>query len=326
MTTIHFEEFQASSAENSLFVAEKGYIETACANGLDLSVRVTSELFGGRDFLRISPSAVVAEFDNTTSRNLPFRVDKVKDIVSKHAPPKGNFRVILVLKEPSQVLPAGLAVSRLWPLYNKKSKVETRKVTIQFRLPVEMKIDIAELQNLGDSIRKAQLLMDTPCSELCTTDYVQEATKMVESLKNEFVSIEVIQGEQLKREFGGIYGVGKAASNPPALVVLKYNPVGATKTVALVGKGIVYDTGGLSLKSTAGMCSMKFDMGGSAAVFGAFQSLVKSRVQKNVFGLLCLAENAIGPNATRNDDILYMYSGKTVEVNNTDAEGNGILI
>ncbi len=89
----------------------------------------------------------------------------------------------------------------------------------------------------------------------------------------------------------------------------------------MVGKGIVYDTGGLSLKQTSGMCGMKHDMGGSSAVFQSFEVLVRQKVQKKVYALLCLAENAIGPLAVRNDDILYMYSGKTVEVNNTDAEG-----
>lgn len=85
----------------------------------------------------------------------------------------------------------------------------------------------------------------------------------------------------------------------------------------MVGKGIVYDTGGLSLKPTASMCGMKHDMGGAAGVFSAFEVMVRQKIKHNVHCLLCLAENAIGPQAFRNDDILYMYSGKTVEINNT---------
>jgi probable aminopeptidase NPEPL1 len=128
-----------------------------------------------------------------------------------------------------------------------------------------------------------------------------------------------------KLGFGGIYGVGKSAATPPALVILSYVPTTASKSIALVGKGIVYDTGGLSLKSTASMCTMKHDMGGAAGVFSAFEIIVKQKINISVYCLLCLAENAIGPNAMRNDDILYMYSGKTVEVNNTDAEGRLVL-
>ena len=319
MTEILFQRFQPKVLLDSLFVAEKGFLEIACNQGLEIG-KISKEHFLGRDYHRLSPTVLLAEFDNTTSRNLPFRVDKLKDLVAKHSPTKGDFRVVIVLKQQSELTLAGLALARLWPLYNKKSNAESRKVVVEFYVPNGGEYDLAELQILSDSIRKAQLLMDTPCSELNVTEYVEEARKMAASLGKE-VSIQVIQGEELKKSFGGIHGVGKASNHPPALVVLKYTPQGASKTFALVGKGIVYDTGGLSIKGTAGMCGMKFDMGGSAAVFGAFQSLVKMKIQKNCYGLLCLAENAIGPNATRNDDILYMHSGKTVEVNNTDAEG-----
>merc|ERR1712136_421546 len=109
--------------------------------------------------------------------------------------------------------------------------------------------------------------------------------------------------------FGGIYGVGKAAVNPPALAVLSYKPKGATRTVAWVGKGIVYDTGGLSIKGKTAMPGMKRDCGGAAAILGVFR----------------LAENSVGPLATRPDDIHTLYSGRTVEINNTDAEGRLVL-
>jgi len=100
----------------------------------------------------------------------------------------------------------------------------------------------------------------------------------------------------------------------------------ATKeNVALVGKGIVYDTGGLSLKSKTGMCCMKHDMAGAAGVLGGFFTAVELKVKKKVHCIICLAENAIGPASFRNDDILSMYSGKTVEVNNCDAEGRLVL-
>ena len=108
---------------------------------------------------------------------------------------------------------------------------------------------------------------------------------------------------------------------PPRLLVLDYKPPGAKRTFALVGKGVVYDTGGLSLKATAGMSSMKGDMGGGAAVVGAFHALASTGFGQRVVAAVPLAENAIGPNSYRNDDIIVMHSKKTVEINNTDAEG-----
>jgi probable aminopeptidase NPEPL1 len=93
----------------------------------------------------------------------------------------------------------------------------------------------------------------------------------------------------------------------------------------LIGKGIVYDTGGLSLKQTLSMCSMKGDMGGAAATTGAFYVLAATKSRNHVLCAVPLAENAIGPGAYRPDDILTMHSGKTVEINNTDAEGRLVL-
>ena len=121
----------------------------------------------------------------------------------------------------------------------------------------------------------------------------------------------VIRGEELKHQgFGGLYGVGRAAEHPPALIVLSHLPGGATETVAWVGKGIVFDTGGLSLKSKEGMCRMKRDCGGAATILNAFYLAVKQGFTQNLHAVLCVAENAIGPLATRPDDILSMYSGK----------------
>jgi probable aminopeptidase NPEPL1 len=93
----------------------------------------------------------------------------------------------------------------------------------------------------------------------------------------------------------------------------------------LVGKGVTYDTGGLSIKGKSAMPSMKADMGGAAATLAAFRTLATTRSKHKITLLLCLAENAVGPASYKPDDILTMHSGKTVEVNNTDAEGRLVL-
>ena len=138
--------------------------------------------------------------------------------------------------------------------------------------------------------------------------------------------MDVVAGEALRdKGYGGLWGVGKAAAEPPALCVLSYVPAAAAKSVCLVGKGIVYDTGGLAIKSVAGMCGMKMDMGGAAALMGAFEAAVAIGTDAIVHCCLCLAENAVGPGAFRNDDVLTFFSGVTCEVNNTDAEGRLVL-
>merc|ERR1712063_203942 len=193
---------------------------------------------------------------------------------------------------------------------------------------------LKELKITTESVRQAAGLVDQPCNECNTTFMVNRAKELVEELgADETVTGKVTMeklciGEDLEAEgFGGIFGVGKAAANPPALVVLKYEPniQPPTQTVAWVGKGIVYDTGGLSMKTKTTMPGMKRDMGGSAAILEAFRAAARIGSDKRIYAVLCLAENAVGRLATRPDDIHRLYSGVTVEINNTDAEGRLVV-
>jgi len=285
---------------------------------------------------------ILAQYENKLSRNMGhIRSDLIQKEIAKHIPKNGDASVTICVKDKKEAFAAGIDASRCFPLYNQKTSnkkdeakeevPKDRKVFITFMIEnKEEQVDFQELQVLSENIRNTQRMVDTPPSELNTTEFVKEAKDLAESLNKNSplskVEVKVISGEDLNAQgFGGIYGVGKAAECPPALVVLSYTPEKAEKTVALVGKGIVYDSGGLSLKPTTGMCHMKTDMGGAAAVFNAFASVVQNKLNVNVHALLCLAENAIGPKSFRNDDILHMYSGKTVEINNTDAEGRLVL-
>ncbi|KAI0244652.1 putative aminopeptidase npepl1 [Massospora cicadina] len=191
-------------------------------------------------------------------------------------------------------------------------------------------VNIEEIQCAADAIRLASRLTDTPCSELHTEAYISEIQKAVSELPQpSLVEIKIINGHDLEvNGFGGLWGVGKAAVHLPALVVLTYtpsSPADKPKNIALVGKGICFDTGGLSLKSTTSMPTMKGDMGGSAATLGAFLASVRLQTPHKLHAVLCLAENSVDQLSMRPDDIITLYSGKTVEVNNTDAEGRLIL-
>jgi leucyl aminopeptidase len=125
--------------------------------------------------------------------------------------------------------------------------------------------------------------------------------------------------------FGGIVGVGQGSANPPRLVRLTYSPRGAKTHLALVGKGITFDSGGLSIKPSAGMATMKSDMAGAAAVVAATFAIAELGLPVKVTTVVPMAENSVSGTSTRPGDVLTMYGGSTVEVLNTDAEGRLVL-
>ncbi|CAG9793071.1 unnamed protein product, partial [Diatraea saccharalis] len=184
--------------------------------------------------------------------------------------------------------------------------------------------ELNTIQHAADAARLAARITDTPANIMNVDKFIEEACAVAKDL--DIAEPLIIRGEELReRGMGGLYGVGKAAACPPALVVLSYTTNAPAQTVAWVGKGIVYDTGGLSIKARTSMVGMKGDCGGAAGVLGAFMTAVRARPTVNLHAVLCLAENAVGPNATRPDDIHQLYSGRTVEINNTDAEGRLVL-
>jgi probable aminopeptidase NPEPL1 len=178
----------------------------------------------------------------------------------------------------------------------------------------------SKMSNVALGIQLARRLVDAPCNELDTMAFVEQAKAVVHGVN--YVSTLVIKGKELKEKgYGGLYHVGKAAVHPPALVVLSYVPPAFKdeKSVVLVGKGVVFDTGGLQIKPKPTMPGMKRDMGGAAAVLSAFGAFVRSApnqpgIKRPVHAILCLAENAVANHALRADDIITLYSGKTVEV------------
>jgi leucyl aminopeptidase len=128
-----------------------------------------------------------------------------------------------------------------------------------------------------------------------------------------------------KGGYGGIMGIGQGSAKPPRLVRVSYRHPKAKKHLALVGKGITFDTGGISLKPSNAMETMKSDMSGAAAVLAATLAVAKEEVPVNVTTYLSLAENMPGGGAVKVSDVITMYGGKTVEIMNTDAEGRVVM-
>ncbi|XP_056607212.1 probable aminopeptidase NPEPL1 [Triplophysa dalaica] len=277
-------------------------------------------------------SAAVAALPSRVSRHNSHAAAHFLTRLVRTCLPSGNNRCIVMVCEPSDVFASACAIARAFPLFTRRSASSRRKekkhVTIEFITvgqdngPLEVST-LKCLTNAADGVRLAARIVDAPCSEMNTDDFLEE----IKMVGNELgITPTIIRGEELKQKgFGGIYGVGKAAIHPPALAVLSHTPTGATQTIAWVGKGIVYDTGGLSIKGKTTMPGMKRDCGGAAAILGGFKATVKQGFKDNLHAVFCLAENSVGPLATRPDDIHTLYSGKTVEINNTDAEGRLVL-
>lgn len=183
--------------------------------------------------------------------------------------------------------------------------------------------DVAAVAAIGDAVALVKDLVTTPAEWLGPADLAERAQASVADLA---VDVRVWDEDALRADgFGGILGVGQGSDRPPRLVRLDYAPAGATRHVALVGKGITFDTGGLSLKPAASMVGMKYDMCGAATVLAVVRAAAALQLPVRVTGWLCIADNMPSGRATRPGDVLRMLDGQTVEVTNTDAEGRLVL-
>jgi len=179
---------------------------------------------------------------------------------------------------------------------------------------------------VAGAVNLARDLINTPPSHLYPQTFAERAQAEVKDAGLATLSIEVLDEKALaKGGYGGIMGIGKGSAKPPRLVRLSYRHPKAKKHLALVGKGITFDTGGISLKPSNAMDTMKSDMSGAAAVFSATLAAAKQEVPVNITTYLSLAENMPGGGAVKVSDVVTMYGGKTVEIMNTDAEGRVVM-
>ncbi|MFF5204810.1 leucyl aminopeptidase [Streptosporangium sp. NPDC000396] len=183
---------------------------------------------------------------------------------------------------------------------------------------------IERAATVAESVTLVRDLVNTPPSDLWPARFADIAEEIGSKAG---LSVEVLDEQALKEGgYGGIVAVGQGSANPPRLVRLAYSHPEAAKTIAFVGKGITFDSGGLSIKPTSSMEWMKSDMGGAGAVFGALVAVAKLGLKVNAVGYLCLAENMPSGTAQRPSDVFTSFAGKTVEVLDTDAEGRLVLI
>jgi probable aminopeptidase NPEPL1 len=281
--------------------------------------------------------------DEVSRHNSPARAEAIRRVVAQSSTgKKGSAAVLLVLDDADHFTAAACAVGKALPLFKlpPKKAAAGKGAGAKAKAPAAPKLAIMAigpdeapisppkaLQPMLDYGREAGRLVDTPPTDLNPKAFESEAAKLLRGMPG--LTRKSFVGDALLRAgLGGVHAVGRTALDAPRMLVFTHKPTAkskAKKHIALVGKGVTYDTGGLSLKVGGSMSGMKMDMGGAAAVLGAFCALIKGGAPCTVSAVICLAENAIGPAAYKPDDVIRMHSGLDVEINNTDAEGRLLL-
>ena len=183
--------------------------------------------------------------------------------------------------------------------------------------------EVAAVLAAADAVALVKDLVSIPAEWLGPADFAERAVASVAGLP---VTVDVLDETALREAgYGGILGVGQGSDRPPRLVRVDYAPAGATRHVAIVGKGITFDTGGLSLKPPSSMVGMKYDMCGAATALSVVRAVATLGLPVRATAWLCIADNMPSGRATRPGDVLRMLDGTTVEVLNTDAEGRLVL-
>lgn len=211
-----------------------------------------------------------------------------------------------------------------------KYKTEPQKegpatIAITTSAPRQAAADFAERMKTTESTDWASDFVNEPGNILNPIVYTERVKEELEPLG---VKVRVIEADEMKElGMGAALAVGQGSEYPPRMVVLEYDGTHGEQAqpLALVGKGITFDTGGYNLKPSHGMCGMGMDMAGSAAVAGAIRALAVSGVKTKVVGIMAIAENAIGPKSILPESIVPTMSGRTVSIDNTDAEGRLVM-
>jgi len=189
---------------------------------------------------------------------------------------------------------------------------------------LERALDQARI--IGESQNFTRELVNEPGNRMTPTDLANRARGMCEQVKN--LKCEILDGDAIKQlKMGAFWSVAQGSDEPPALIVMRYEPEGAPAkpVVGLVGKGITFDSGGISIKPADGMEKMKYDMAGGAAMIGAMRAIALLKPRVKVIGIVCATENMPSGKAQKPGDVQIAMSGKSIEIINTDAEGRLVL-
>ena len=199
-------------------------------------------------------------------------------------------------------------------LLNVSSKISNKQLVTTIDISVA----------IANGLNKARVLGDTP-PNICNPTFLAKEAKKLEKL-NRNLKVEILDEKQMRTlKMGSLLSVSQGSTQPAKLVIIKYMPIKNKQPIVLVGKGITFDTGGISLKPSPNMDEMKYDMSGAGSVIGTMQACAEMNLKNNVIGILACAENMPSGVATRPGDVVTSMSGITIEILNTDAEGRLVL-
>jgi leucyl aminopeptidase len=261
---------------------------------------------------------------NKAAENIRLLGDKLQALVKDET----TVHVLFTIedKEKALLLTEGLALANYTFTKHKTDPKPNKLENIYLSNHDEIKEDVAELENTVAAVYLTRNLINEPFSHLTAKELAESA---VQSGKENGMKVTVFNKKKIEAlKMGGLLAVNKGSIDEPTFTIMEWNPKNATnkQPIILVGKGIVYDTGGLSLKPTANsMDLMKTDMGGAGTVIGAMQAIAANKLDKHVIALIPATDNRPSGNAYAPGDVITMLDGTTVEVLNTDAEGRLVL-
>ncbi|MFC2142805.1 leucyl aminopeptidase [Candidatus Aenigmatarchaeota archaeon] len=261
------------------------------------------------------------EFDNDKLRKIA--AISVKTAKSKNSKTMGFFISDLDENKAQAITEGALLGNYQFTKFKTIDKEKIKKVDsftiVSSKSGAEKGVETGKI--ISESVNYTRNLVNMPPSRLTPKEFLKEAKKIAHEGK---LKIKIIDKNEMKKlGMNCFLAVSRGSSEEPYLVILEYN--GGKKKVALAGKGITFDSGGLNLKPTGYMIDMKSDMGGAATVLGTMKTIAKLKPKLHVIGAMALSENMPGQSAIKPGDVVKSYNGKTVEINNTDAEGRLVL-
>lgn len=206
----------------------------------------------------------------------------------------------------------------------KSVPITSEMITVSLICTKANSIAIAEGKQIGETINRIKALVDAPANHK-TPEFLGQWA-MDSAADSNYKCTVLHQKELVKQKFDAVLAVGKGSVHPPVVIITEYLPKkGKAVDIGLVGKGITFDSGGLSIKPSQNLHYMKSDMGGAAVVLGVVEVVARLKLNINIVGVVASAENAVDASSYRPGDVINSYSGKTIEIIDTDAEGRLVL-
>jgi leucyl aminopeptidase len=271
------------------------------------------------DYFRNHLSALVQSFKNEEVKYLHIFIPEY-DVFKDYFPTPEYYY---------QTFVEGITYSSYEFNFYKSEKKKVKELNVFLYSPNEKKLSYAvdTGKKIMEGVFFTRNLQNEPSNYLTPAVFAGEVRK---KLQSENVTVTILNEKEIsKREMGGLLSVGQGSVNPPRFIIARYSPAAEKKnklnTVALVGKGIMFDSGGISIKPAQSMWEMKADMSGAAVVAGVIYAAASAGLMVNIIGVIPAAENMPSGSSFKPGDIITTASGKTVEIDNTDAEGRLIL-